>query len=771
MPEAKNIILLSDGTGNSDASPHKTNVWRLYKAIDTSAQTNQLVFYDNGVGTSNFTPAKVLGLALGFGLRKNVKELYSDLCRVYQPGDKIYIFGFSRGAFTARVLAALIGEQGIINDFENESELRGEVKNAFVRFRRKAFKPSILEWVWHLFPPYLDEKKDDTPMSAPIEFIGVWDTVDAYGAPIDELTNAWDTIVYRLTAKDRNLSKHVVKAYQALALDESREAFEPMLWNERESKNSDEETRITQVWFSGVHASVGGGYPDDSVAYVSLNWMINGAKGLIFHKEMLAEYKRAEDPFGPIPDNRTGFGNIYRYAPRNLEMLNNDTSSNDGKSEGFFDGVVVELPKIHYTVFDRIRNGGDGYAPINLPEHYQVVDNNGPLTKQSIKHLGAALPLPVETKEQAFNRRTLQANIWINIWQRKLLHLATLGGIIVFIFYPYLYPVFFAPIFGEHRIASIADPLFGGFADIVRTVPTYIGKIPGLAFLESWANDYKKHPYILLICVATIWGMLSLSTSLKYKIRDRMRIYWRHITHGDGKNTANASIKQSRLVHYFNSNVVKNKNQNELCLSLIDKISRGAKKAVEKLATIFLGLIILLIISRVIFTIVDGFGGICKIDSKATQTMTMAGVNVQFKPKQFCYDTGVELTAGQKYQVTFKVTKWSDKTIAADVHGWVDEAPFFAYLATPLLRHYSVDWYQPVARVGNTFFKRHIDTQERKVANVAETSKSYIFEASYGGRLFLYMNDAVLSFLPFSYDHFYKNNNGTASLKIIPFDN
>jgi uncharacterized protein (DUF2235 family) len=109
----KNIILLSDGTGNSAAKIFKTNVWRLYQALDLSDSSNQVAFYDDGVGTSTFRPFAIIGAAFGFGLKRILKDLYTLLSRNYEPGDQIYAFGFSRGSFTIRALVGMITSQGI----------------------------------------------------------------------------------------------------------------------------------------------------------------------------------------------------------------------------------------------------------------------------------------------------------------------------------------------------------------------------------------------------------------------------------------------------------------------------------------------------------------------------------------------------------------------------------------------------------------------------------------------------------------------------------
>ena len=115
MPrKPKNIVLLSDGTGNSSAKLLKTNVWRVYESLDLDDPSVQVACYDDGVGTSSFKPLQLLGGAVGVGLKRNVLRLYRFLCEHYDPGDRIYAFGFSRGAFTIRVLVALICNQGII---------------------------------------------------------------------------------------------------------------------------------------------------------------------------------------------------------------------------------------------------------------------------------------------------------------------------------------------------------------------------------------------------------------------------------------------------------------------------------------------------------------------------------------------------------------------------------------------------------------------------------------------------------------------------------
>src|SRR5437764_15148886 len=119
---SRNIVLLSDGTGNSAAKVWRTNVWRTFEALDLSG-SDQVAYYDDGVGTSSFKPLAILGGVFGFGLKRNVIDVYSFCCRNYKPGDKIFGFGFSRGAFTIRVVAGFIARVGLIRYDGNEEHL------------------------------------------------------------------------------------------------------------------------------------------------------------------------------------------------------------------------------------------------------------------------------------------------------------------------------------------------------------------------------------------------------------------------------------------------------------------------------------------------------------------------------------------------------------------------------------------------------------------------------------------------------------------------
>lgn len=206
----KTIVLFSDGTGNSSAKLFKTNVWRFYEALDLAPPDRdsdrlQVAYYDNGVGTSNFRPLRLLGGIFGFGLKAGVLRLYRYLCRNYRPGDTIYAFGFSRGAFTIRLLVGLIASQGLVR-CDDEGDLHIQSKAAYRELCRSVWpnkrpardlvgdlrkvRDRLVKWKRRAFDqrPYDSVEK----CHPDIQFVGVWDTVAAYGGPFAEITRGID---------------------------------------------------------------------------------------------------------------------------------------------------------------------------------------------------------------------------------------------------------------------------------------------------------------------------------------------------------------------------------------------------------------------------------------------------------------------------------------------------------------------------------------------------------------------------------------------------
>jgi uncharacterized protein (DUF2235 family) len=370
-------VLCADGTGNNDVKARGTNVFKLYEAIDRNghksnpALTPQVAFYDDGVGTSKFIPLRLLGGAVGWGFSRNVKDLYTELARAYELGDKIFLFGFSRGAYTVRTLAGLIQCCGIldVHDFD-DNELANAVENCWQEFRKVAFtriensdvrraKAPTSMYPQENAKPGL-EQNTQTGISVckdvGIEFLGVWDTVSAIGAPTVELRRLVNAI-YPLTFSELTVGPGVRKACHAISIDDERLTFYPELWNEQDGTDQ----RVLQVWFAGVHSNVGGGYSKHGMSLVALDWMMAEAKaqGLRFLDSDVGYVRTRHDPHDKLYNSRASLAVYYRWKPRSIVELCTKHR--------------MVKPKIHISVIERIANGTDGYAPGNVPYDCDIV--------------------------------------------------------------------------------------------------------------------------------------------------------------------------------------------------------------------------------------------------------------------------------------------------------------------------------------------------------------------------------------------------------------
>jgi uncharacterized protein (DUF2235 family) len=255
---SKTIAYCADGTWDSSTS--HTNVYKLYKSLTTSA--NQIPLYDDGVGASANPILKIVGGAFGTGLWQKIKDGYTKIAQLYEAGDPLFIFGFSRGAYTARSLAGMIVSCGLpTQDFAP-----GMVDTVFNAYRDKSQRADL--------PNKLASCKMVIPE---ITMVGVWDTVGSLGIP--SAIGQVDPIAYGFL--DTNLHPNIKNAYQALALDERRAQFPPTLWNGPAAPGQ----TLEQVWFTGAHSDVGGGEPDDlpgttALSDITLGWMMSKASAL-----------------------------------------------------------------------------------------------------------------------------------------------------------------------------------------------------------------------------------------------------------------------------------------------------------------------------------------------------------------------------------------------------------------------------------------------------------------------------------------------------------
>ncbi|HUK36198.1 MAG TPA: DUF2235 domain-containing protein, partial [Vicinamibacterales bacterium] len=263
---AKRIVFCSDGTW--DDPQNVTNVYTLYKALKLLPGEQQPL-YDDGVGADGNPIQRLLGGAFGTGLFQKIKDAYSRIAVSYEQGDEIFLFGFSRGAYTARSLAGLISIAGLpTKPFKNDL-----VDTAFQAYRERGRRAALLASL----APY-------GMFDAKIKMIGVWDTVGSLGIPA--IIGLDDPLLYGFL--DTGLHPDVLNAFQALAIDERRAEFPPTLWSSAPAPGQ----TIEQMWFAGAHCDVGGSYPETSLSDIALGWMMNKALalGLSFDEGVLAKY-------------------------------------------------------------------------------------------------------------------------------------------------------------------------------------------------------------------------------------------------------------------------------------------------------------------------------------------------------------------------------------------------------------------------------------------------------------------------------------------------
>jgi hypothetical protein len=366
---SKNIVLCSDGTGKAGGAILNTNVFQLYKAVDLQSE-NQIAFYDDGIGSRGFKFLRLISGAFGFGFQKNVLTLYSYLAKRYEPGDKIYMFGFSRGAATVRALAGMIQVVGLLDTKSSEVRTGGRVDQ--IKLAIKLFKAMQL---YKKSPRKKKEvekfKSTMTHGAVDIEVVGVWDTVEALGFPqdsswlvialsmlVDKVTN----IVFPHRYYEFQLDKNVKNAYHALAIDDERKTFHPQMFDETADKRPE---NIEQVWFAGAHSNVGGGLSRTGLSMITLNWMMKKASnhGLVFNESLWYDIKEGMNPAGHLRYSRRGINGYYRFGPRHIKNI----CSKNGES------ILEDNIKIHSSVFDRISL--KYYAPI-FPNTFDIVSTN-----------------------------------------------------------------------------------------------------------------------------------------------------------------------------------------------------------------------------------------------------------------------------------------------------------------------------------------------------------------------------------------------------------
>lgn len=285
----KRLAIFLDGTWNT--LNNNTNVWRLKSLC---AETNeQRVYYSQGVGTRR--GESVRGGITGYGIDTEIIDAYTWLIENFDDGDEIFIFGFSRGAYTARSLSGLICKCGVL-------KLGAPLSIEQLYDRYQLYNATTIRALLAQLPK--DASLEDQwivkySRATKITFIGVWDTVGSLGLPVGSVKAK----VHRFRFLDTHLRLDNVNAFHALALDEHRKNFEPTFWTKTVKRGEQGAAdrpidKVEQRWFVGAHANVGGGYPSDPLAQLPLKWLMEkaAATGLVFTDQVVMDTAQTLPP-------------------------------------------------------------------------------------------------------------------------------------------------------------------------------------------------------------------------------------------------------------------------------------------------------------------------------------------------------------------------------------------------------------------------------------------------------------------------------------------
>ncbi len=363
----KRLVVCCDGTWNRPESEFVTNIEKIARSIEVerekSGGVSQPVHYVRGVGGLGYLTDRLIGGAFGAGLFANVLDAYRFLALNYVPEDEIFVFGFSRGAYTARSLVGMIDAIGLLT---RDALIDGQLPEAERRYRGKPRRHQE-------FGSSNAEFKADNCHTPEITMLGVLDTVGALGVP------GWFGRRYRFL--DVRLGASVRCARQALAIDERRLKYEPSLWCQDDARTVDPE-RVKQVWFEGAHSDVGGGYGDTGLSDTTLLWMAREAtaRGLVFDQARLYRYLGSGSS-AIRHDSMTPFFAVVNLFSRIRVALSGNSSFRRGRRVLDPPGAInvrVASPPLRHVA----QSSGD-YAPPNLADFVHAHEQQiGGLTEQ-----------------------------------------------------------------------------------------------------------------------------------------------------------------------------------------------------------------------------------------------------------------------------------------------------------------------------------------------------------------------------------------------------
>ena len=635
-----------------------------------------------------------LDAATGFGVPSNVRELYRFLCRNWQPGDQVFMFGFSRGAFTIRTLIGLINSQGLVpNTLYGETvthdEMTRNVNNAWRRYRQHMAPwhktlPTIwiarwlrdafltLQDIGHYRTRYIKLRYEAIALhnrkDVRITFAGLFDTVEAYGVPFEELRKAIDVAICPLSFNNRRLSPIVDCARHALALDDERITFHPLRFDRSEETTED---RIKEVWFAGVHTESAAESPIASSRSCRASGWPRKPRRTAFasSKARSRSSMPNSSALGPRHDSRAGAGVFYRYAPRPLE-----TSAQSGG-----------IPVIHHSVAERMVDGCDNYAPLTLPPTAKVLLPNGETpqihgfdpkavtfesaraTSDAADEMAVALAAVEQLNEPdpVMVERTLGT-----VSLRRGTYFLMMGSFAVVVAWPWIVEQLDGLREGSMRKLPFGGRLIGwwdtadyAIAAVLDGIRNAVGSIvPG--FLKAWVDAPADSPLLTISLILLAWMFWRSHGMLGDRINDRARIAWGLSTHAPERKIRNGVWTTIGGIARLTSDAM---------------AAPGLVRYVVPSAVILLlGAFVAVAIGRAVFTAETGAGFICQApDARISVTVSDKPTYASrtFDTADMCWWTGFKVEKGRRYIIGIEMKDhWFDRTIIASAHGFESPA-------------------------------------------------------------------------------------------------
>jgi hypothetical protein len=550
-----------------------------------------------------------------------------------------------------------------------------------------------------------------------IRFVGLFDTVAAYGVPIEEFRKAIDKTIFPMVFKDGEMSPLVRHARHALSLDDERTTFHPVRIEHEARPNPGAApekktipTRcedVEEVWFAGAHSDVGGGYPDDSLAHVPLDWMLDriAAAGGPLGPPRLDPgigdaVASAMSLYGPRHDPPSGLGVFYRYGPRTItEPVAAKTAAAAGTTATAEIPAAVDPkrkpkkpreyggpPVIHQSVVQRMLFGSDRYAPTPLPGSAWVVATGGEpepiaaslLAKTRTGPVGHIAGTPrFDDPDPAWREAADDA-----VWLRRVVYFATIVLLAMLVFLPLL-----APWLG--RVSPTVAEGLAGQGALSALFAAALGWLAGA--IPSWATPWTAvlvdHPIPTVLLAVALIALLVRSVFLRDRVADNVhRIWFTAPPPQDGilSSIARGLRRQGGPAHTLY----------RWCAGYL----------LPGLAVAVLYGVIAVLVLRFGYETIAGSGVLCHDTADGVPVpLSDNAVRIPgFPAASPCWNTGVVVTKDHRYTLTLTMDAahpFFDRTIPSGAGGYT-EPPWTLVATSPLRRWWRADWFQPIARVG-----------------------------------------------------------------------